>query len=564
MAPARPRITVLLAALAAAVVVPAPASAARGLVVGLADDGLKYEPQLSVARYRQLGLGGVRLTVTWRGETELGGTEAAWMDRAALAAGPGVRIVLSVYGNAALTPVDEAGRTRYCAFVRSALARYPAVRDVVIWNEVNKSHFWRPQFDDSGKSAAPAAYAALLARCWDVLHTYRADVNLITVHVVPRERQPRREEQRVALTGRVHPQGRRGVPRLETAAAPLRHGRPPSVRRGLGGAPVAPPSALDDDRRRATGTSSSRPTTTASRAPPSRTPGRCVDGRCAAIWYMEIGYQTTVSEHAGPYHGVENDERAVPSGGPETRRAPCRCDSTPAPDHGTQLAEAIRLAACQPYVGAYFNFHLRDEADLDRWQSGVYWADWAEKPSARVLADTIAEVAGGRVDCDRVARLVLASAAGGSAGGGGNGSGSGGGLSGNATGEPGGASSAAFPAPRTDVRVLRVAWPAARRFNWRHDEWRFRVAAGENVRYVAWLRRVRASSGALGGKSSAVLRASGRLRLGYFSFVRFPRKRLVPGASYRIEIVLASEAAAGRKTRLVGPRLRILNRPRRS
>ena len=36
-----------------------------------------------------------------------------------------------------------------------------------------------------------------------------------------------------------------------------------------------------------------------------------------------------------------------------------------------QLADAIKIADCQPLVGAYFNFHLVDERDLAGWQSGV-------------------------------------------------------------------------------------------------------------------------------------------------------------------------------------------------
>ena len=49
----------------------------------------------------------------------------------------------------------------------------------MIWNEPNSSRFWRPQFGPDGTSLAPAAYEALLARCWDVLHAARPSVNVI-------------------------------------------------------------------------------------------------------------------------------------------------------------------------------------------------------------------------------------------------------------------------------------------------------------------------------------------------------------------------------------------------
>ena len=42
---------------------------------------------------------------------------------------------------------------------------------------------------------------------------------------------------------------------------------------------------------------------------------------------------------------------------------------------------ALRLAACQKNVVGLLFFHVTDEADLDRWQSGVYYADDTPKSS---------------------------------------------------------------------------------------------------------------------------------------------------------------------------------------
>ena len=53
------------------------------------------------------------------------------------------------------------------------------MNDVVIWNEPNSNDFWQPQFRGSA-SAAPAAYGALLATCWDMLHGLRPGVNLLS------------------------------------------------------------------------------------------------------------------------------------------------------------------------------------------------------------------------------------------------------------------------------------------------------------------------------------------------------------------------------------------------
>src|SRR5262249_8481059 len=74
-------------------------------------------------------------------------------------------------------------------------------------------------------------------------------------------------------------------------------------------------------------------------------------------------------------------------------------ESSPAPDQGTQLADAIRLAYCQPGVGAFFNFMLADETDLAGWQSGLLWADRTRRPSFVSFAPAIQQVRAGTVNC---------------------------------------------------------------------------------------------------------------------------------------------------------------------
>jgi hypothetical protein len=64
-----------------------------------------------------------------------------------------------------------------------------------------------------------------------------------------------------------------------------------------------------------------------------------------------------------------------------------------------QIAAALRLAACQPRVAAYFNFLLVDETLLGGWQSGLLWADWRRKPAFEAYRTAIAEVRSGAVDC---------------------------------------------------------------------------------------------------------------------------------------------------------------------
>ena len=47
-------------------------------------------------------------------------------------------------------PLTATARTDYCAYVASLLRSYPAIHDVVIWNEANQTTFW--------PSPSPVAY----------------------------------------------------------------------------------------------------------------------------------------------------------------------------------------------------------------------------------------------------------------------------------------------------------------------------------------------------------------------------------------------------------------------
>ena len=197
------------------------------------------------------------------------------------------------------------------------------------------------------------------------------------------------------------------------------------------------------------------------------------------------------------------------------------------------MTDSLRLAYCQPYVEAYFNFLLADERDLRGWQSGLLWADWSPKPAFHAFAAEIAAARRGGVDCSALKGAPSASG-----------------------GAPGGTapSNALFPPPRTDVQVLRALWARSRRFNWRNDLWRFRIAAGEEATYRASLVALGRGGRELASRSGRPrLRASGSLRRGYLTWVTFGRRRLAPGRWYRMEITLASAANTRRTIQLAGP-----------
>ena len=102
-------------------------------------------------------------------------------------------------------------------------------------------------------------------------------------------------------------------------------------------------------------------------------------------------------DEGGLYSGSENVATVAESGGPADPAHPS--DSSPAPDQATQIADAVALAACQPYVRALFNFLLVDEVPLAGWQSGPLYPDLSHKTSYAAYQQAIGSAVGHTVDC---------------------------------------------------------------------------------------------------------------------------------------------------------------------
>jgi hypothetical protein len=360
------------------------AAAAPGLLVGIDDDALKWDgSQTVVPVARDLGVTAIRITTPWpSGESRLGVFEKRILDRA-IPAAYGLRVVLAVYGRPDEAPVDDADRLQFCNYTADLLQQYPTVNDVVIWNEPNVSRFWRPQYAADGSDAAPAAYEALLARCWDTLHALRPGVNVIAASSPHGNDKPHARSNvshsplswyralgaAYRASGRTRPifdtVGHNAYPQANSERPWARHASAHVVGEG------------DHPRLMAVLRSAFAGT---------RQPVPGVGG--VSIWYMEQGFQSTVDPaKAALYSGSENERHALaPAAGA-------------APDQGSQIADAVKLAYCQPAVGAIFNFELADETALAGWQSGVLWADGTPKPSYAALKAAIADVDARRVDC---------------------------------------------------------------------------------------------------------------------------------------------------------------------
>ncbi len=396
------------ACLALACVLAGSAHAAPGLLVGVADDTLKWSDkptaQRALSYTHDLGLRAVRVTVPWQpGQTRLGVLDRQPVDRMILSTwGGGLRVVLAVYGKADDAPATDQARSDYCTFVASLLHRYPGVSDVVIWNEPNSGRFWRPQFTADGTSVGPAAYEALLARCWDVLHAARPGVDVIAASS-PRGNDNPSTSSNVSHSpvnfyrklGQAYRDSGRRQPIFDTIGHnpyPMTNAERPWQRHptttAIGEGDYDKLMAVLQEAFGGTG---------------QPIPGQ----KRVSIWYMEQGFQTTIDPaKTALYRGTESIKQVLP---PFFERAATSVTSGPAPDQATQLSDALQLAYCQPGVAAFFNFELADEQGLNGWQSGLLWTDMTPKPSYGSFRDAVRRVAAGNVDCARYAKLVAAS-----------------------------------------------------------------------------------------------------------------------------------------------------------
>jgi hypothetical protein len=369
------------------------ARADSNLLVGLVDDQLKWSahPKPTTQTLRDLGIGALRVPLTWhRGETRLSSADSTTMNRVVGATFP-MRIVLTVSGPAKQAPQSDAERSQFCSYVRDALTRFPTINDVTIWNEVNSNDFWQPQFENGGASAAPRAYVALLARCYDNLHQLRAKVNVMT------DTSPRGNDNAFAASNASHSPGNFIV---KMGEAYRESGRTRPIFDNVGHHPYGDFS-LESPFARHPNTGSigqgDYDKLVAAYAIAFGGTDQPTIGAGVRIYYLEDGFETTVSPaKRSLYSGVERS-RTV---GPDAL-------------HREQLQDAIRFAYCQPFVASYFNFLLTDERNLAGWQSGLLWADGTPKPAYAGFKAVVREVRSKTVNCAAVRKKEAETVSGG-------------------------------------------------------------------------------------------------------------------------------------------------------
>jgi hypothetical protein len=364
MRPSLALIAVLLvAALAVATAQAAPAKP-QPLLVGAAEDAAKdggaigADAKMSLAALA--GFDTIRVTSIWRpgrrtidaGEQE---TLAAVADSAAL---HGIRLIVSVYPYGSNTvPQYATARAQFAAYAASIPRLVPSIRYVIVGNEPNLNRFWMPQFTRKGLDAAASSYLGLLAQTYDAIKA-----------VAPRT---------VVIGGSLAPRGSDNPNLVRPTHSPTRFilDLGAAYRRSDRTRPVMDWFSIHPylDRSSQPPTFTHPRTTTISIADYDKLVGllgQAFDGTkqrgsTLPILYDEFGVQTSAPV----------DKRQLYS----NHDLPVARDAVPEETQGRYYRQALQLAACQRNVVGLLFFHVSDEADLDRWQSGVYYADDSPK-----------------------------------------------------------------------------------------------------------------------------------------------------------------------------------------
>jgi hypothetical protein len=376
----------MLAGVAMALALTQAATAGRGMLVGAAEDSPE-QPDLTMAvtkmdLARIGGLGAIRLTAQWLpGRTAPTDQELADLQNATDAAAlDGIEVYLSVFQpGSRTTPRTSRARRQFAAFTASLARTLPTVHRIIVGNEPNLNRFWLPQFRGN-HSVAPAAYEKLLATTYDALKRVSPRITVIGGALSPRG-----GDDPHASTPTHSPT--RFI--LELGKAYRASGRKRPIMDAFSLHPYPANSAQSPTKRHPHSTT----ITMGDYDKLTRLLGRAFHGTAQPgaslpIIYAEFGVQSRIPADKEDVYTNQD--------------VPASADAVSEALQARYYREALALAYCQPTVRGFLIFHVEDESDLGRWQSGLYYADDTPKSSLpAVRAAVIATRDGTIARCGR-------------------------------------------------------------------------------------------------------------------------------------------------------------------
>jgi hypothetical protein len=360
--------------------VAAPARAGGpSMLVGAAEDEVRgstlTEAKAKLDLLRLAGLSAVRVTSIWdpAKPQPTSGEVSTLRNVAAAAKLDGMQVFVSVYNfGSRTTPLTEDAQASFANYAATIARRVPDIGNFIIGNEPNINRFWLPQFNPDGSDAAAPAYLSLLSRTYTALKTVNPEIKVFGGAISPR-----------------------GIDRPGTG----RDTHSPTVfiqdlgtayrASGLTG-PVMDALAIHPYPENST----IPPTFTHANTTPigiadyqklvgllgTAFDGTGQPGSTLPILYAEYGIETQIPAGKGAlYTGTE----------------PATIKPVPESTQADYYKQAIAMSFCQPNVMGLLIFHAFDESALDRFQSGLYYADATPKSSVATVRDAARQARGG-------------------------------------------------------------------------------------------------------------------------------------------------------------------------
>ena len=366
----------LASALAALFLAP---SAGADIRVGVADDHPKSSDVAGrfYDTMKDVGLSENRVTIVWDSSRPTAiENEAGVANAVQAAAADGVKLTLALYPSKARALVDSGAQAKFAAWTGLVARAFPAVKDIIVGNEPNKSRFWQPQFLANGKGAACAAYEPVLAASYDAIKNVDRSITVIGIGLGPRGTDNPRAPGNLSISpvrcirdiGRAYRRTRRKKPIMDALSYhPYPNASTDKLETGYAWPNAGIPN-LDRIKQSVWDAFNGTAQPTFPETGMPRGPVRTLKLRL-----NEVGWQVAIPPASrGAYFGKE---------------------SVVTTDEGTQAAlygNLIPYLACDPAVESVLFFNLVDEENLDRWQSGLLRADWTKRPSYSIVKGSIA------------------------------------------------------------------------------------------------------------------------------------------------------------------------------
>jgi hypothetical protein len=372
----------LLCALAA-LAAPAAARASATMFMGAAEDeGRNADPQVAMSKMqlaKAAGFDTIRITADWSQglSTVPPGQLLAIKSIAAAGVFLNMRIIATVMpvGSRA-TPLTATARTQFARFAADLVRQVPTIREYIVGNEPNLNRYWLPQFGPNGEDVAAPAYVQLLARAYDAMKAVDRNIFIDGGSLAPRGiDRPNSGRDTHSPTAFITDMG--------IAYRAMKRNRP--IMDGFSFHPYGENSSTPPTLVHTSGTSlglSDYPKLV-------ELLGKAFDGTAQKgsklpIIYDEYGVDSQIPSAKRSFYGGTEPATTKPV------------------TEGVQAAyydEALKIAACQPTVRGFLIFHVTDETNFNRWQSGVYYADGTPKSTLPLVRASMNAVRTGAYEC---------------------------------------------------------------------------------------------------------------------------------------------------------------------